>query len=100
MKFEQNQVYSIKLTSGEELVAKVVAQPSDEHIELSEPLSIAPNPQGMGLIPSMFTADHDKTITLNLKNITMYCVTDDQIRAKYTEATTGITTPSKKLIMG
>lgn len=100
MNFELNQVYSIKLTSGEELVAKIVAIPNEECIELSEPLSIAPNPQGMGLIPSMFTADHDKNITMNVNNITMYCKTDDQIRAKYTEATTGITTPSKKIITG
>jgi hypothetical protein len=99
MKFEKNEVYSIKLTSGEELVAKVIALENDI-LELSEPLSIAPNPQGMGLMPSMFTADHRKNVLLNTKNITMSCLTDDQIRSKYTEATTGITTPSKKIVMG
>jgi hypothetical protein len=91
MKFE--------ITSGEELVAKVTGV--DDHVvTLSEPLSIAPNPQGMGLIPSMFTADRDKPITMNTKNITLSCLTDDSIRAKYIEAITGITTPSKKIIHG
>lgn len=94
-----NDVYTFKLVSGEEVIAKVVAQTADT-IHLSDPLSVAPNPQGMGLMPSMFTAEHDKTVELNSNTVTMYCETADAIRIKYIEATTGITTASKKIVLG
>lgn len=96
---ELNEVYTFKLNSGEEVIGKVAAI-DDHYIELAEPLSVAPNHQGMGLIPSMFTAEQDKNVVLNTNSVTMYCVTADQIRMKYIEATTGIATTSKKIIMG
>ena len=98
-KLDLNEVYTFKLTSGEEVIAKVVDQ-TDTSVELSDPLSVAPNPQGMGLMPSMFTAEHDKNVMLNTNTVTMYSETADAIRIKYIEATTGITTASKKLILG
>lgn len=96
---EINEVYTFKLSSGEELVAKVLSV-DDKCIELTSPLSVAPNPQGMGLMPSMFTSEQDKNVMLNTNAVTMYCITADQVRVKYIEATTGITTASKKLILG
>lgn len=98
-KIEINEVYTFKLTSGEEVISKVVGFDGD-YVLLDEPLSVAPNPQGMGLMPSMFTAERDKVVPLNTNTVTMYCVTADQIRIKYIEATTGITTASKKIVMG
>lgn len=96
---EINEVYSFKLNSGEELVSKIVAI-NEKTIELSEPLTVAPNHQGMGLIPSMFTAEKDRNITLNTSSIIMYAETADSLRIKYIEATTGITTASKKIVLG
>lgn len=96
---ELNEVFTFKLTSGEEVISKVVNM-DENTIELSNPLSVAPNPQGMGLMPSMFTAEQDKNIVLNTSMITMYAVTADPIRIKYIEATTGITTASKKIVLG
>ena len=96
---ELNEVYTFKLTSGEEVISKVVSI-NDTTMELSSPLSVAPNPQGMGLMPSMFTAEQDKTVMLNTNMITMYAETADQVRIKYIEATTGITTASKKIVLG
>ena len=96
---ELNEVYTLKLTSGEEVISKIIAADSDTLI-LSEPLSVAPGPQGIGLMPSMFTAEKDKSVTLNTRSITMYCETADSIRIKYIEATTGITTASKKIVLG
>lgn len=97
---ELNEVYTFKLTSGEELISKVLHFLDEDWIVLSEPLSVAPNPQGMGLMPSMFTAERDKSVPLNTKAITMFCITADPIRIKYIEATTGITTASKKIVLG
>jgi len=96
---EYNQVYTFKLNSGEEMVAKV-KQSGGDWITLEEPVSIAPGPQGMGLVPSMFTADPKKEIRLNTNSVSLVSKTDDSVKMKYIEATTGIKVPDKKLILG
>lgn len=96
---EQNEIYTLKLTSGEEVISKITEVASD-YLILSEPVSVAPGPQGIGLMPSMFTAEKDKTVVLNTRAITMWCETADPVRIKYIEATTGITTTSKKIVLG
>jgi hypothetical protein len=99
MNLDLEEVYTFKLTSGEELVGKVVSL-TDSYVELSHPLSIAPNHQGMGLMPSMFTAEPERNVRLNTSAVTMYGETVDAVRLKYIEATTGIATPSKKIVLG
>ena len=95
------QVLTFKINSGEELIAKVVgAVPGGQFIELSDPVSIAPSQHGMGLVPSMFTADPKETIRLNTTSISLYALTEDSVKMKYIEATTGITVPDKKIILG
>jgi hypothetical protein len=96
---EPNQVYTFKMNSGEEMVAKVKMSGSD-WITLEEPVSIAPGPQGMGLVPSLFTADPKEEIQLNTNSVSLVSKTDDSVKMKYLEATTGIKVPEKKLILG
>jgi hypothetical protein len=92
-------VYTFKMNSGEEMVAKVI-QAGGDWILLEEPVSIAPGPQGMGLIPSLFTADPKAEIKLNTNSVSLVSETDDSVKMKYLEATTGIKVPDKKLILG
>ena len=94
-----NEVYTFKLNSGEELIAKVI-QAGGDFIQIEEPVSIAPGPQGMGLIPSMFTAEPKGEFRLNTSSISLFASTDDSVKMKYLEATTGIKVPDKKLILG
>ena len=96
---EHNQVYTFKMNSGEEMVAKV-KHADGNWIVLEEPVSIAPGPQGMGLIPSLFTADPKEEIKLNTNSVSLVSKTDDSVKMKYLEATTGIKVPEKKLILG
>jgi hypothetical protein len=94
-----DEVYTFKLTSGEEVVGKVTAVDA-EWITVSNPVSIAPGPQGMGLVPAMFTADPASTTQININNVTMYAATDESVKSRYIEATTGIRIPEKKIVMG
>jgi len=96
---QPNTVYTFKLNSGEELIAKVI-QSGGDFIEIEEPVSIAPMQQGMQMIPSVFTAEPKGEFRLNTNNVTMYAETEDSIKMKYIEATTGIKIPDKKLILG
>jgi len=99
MNFKTNEVYTFKLNSGEELIAKVLSS-DNNYIKISEPVSVAPGPQGMGLLPSMFTADPKAEVTLNTNSVAVSALTDDNVKTKYIQATTGITVPDKKLILG
>ena len=90
---------TFKLNSGEELIAKLT-QADGPWLEISAPVSVAPGPQGLGLVPSMFTADADQKVMLNIDNGVIYALTDDAVKMKYIEALTGIKVPEKKLILG
>lgn len=99
MNIETNKVWTFKLNSGEELITKVTNIEGD-YLIIEEPVSVAPGPQGMGLVPSMFTADPTGITKLNTNSIAVFAPTDDNVRIKYIEATTGIKIPEKKLILG
>lgn len=92
-------IYTFKLNSGEELVARVV-DINPGTLAIAHPVSIAPGPQGMGLVPSMFTANMEQTVQLNTNSVALVAETDSVVSAKYIEATTGISVPDKKIIMG
>jgi hypothetical protein len=96
---QPNQVYTFKLNSGEELIAKII-QAGGDWIILEEPVSIAPSQQGMQMIPSVFTADPKEQFKLNTNSVAIVAITDDSIKMKYLEATTGIKVPDKKIVLG
>jgi len=96
---ETGKVYTFKLNSGEELIAKIKLA-GGEFLVIENPVSVAPGPQGLGLVPSMFTADPDAEIKLNSNSVSIYALTEDAVKMKYIEATTGIKVPEKKLILG
>jgi hypothetical protein len=92
-------VVTFKLTSGEEVVAKILGIEGNL-VVIHDPVSVAPGPQGLGLMASMFTANPKAETRLNLNNVTIYALTDESVKAKYIEATTGLVVPDKKLILG
>jgi hypothetical protein len=96
---EAGKIYTIKLNSGEEVITKVI-EVGQNIIIITEPVSIAPSQQGMQMIPSMFTAEQRGNVMLNSSAIAFYANTDDNIKDKYIEATTGIKMPDKKIILG
>ena len=99
MNIRINEVYTFKLNSGEELIAKVI-KIEENNIIIEEPVSVAPGPQGMGLVPSLFTADPKTETRLNITSISVFAMTDESIKVKYIQATTGISVPQKKIVLG
>lgn len=98
-KFTENQVLTLKMSSGEEIIAKVVSKEGD-WLVIEEPVAIGQGPKGIGLVPALFTAEPGKKVRLNTNNINFIAETDDPVKMKYLEATTGIQVPEKKLILG
>lgn len=99
MKITSGQIYTLKLNSGEELIAKIVEE-NEKFITVEHPVSVAPGPQGMGLVPSLFTADPHGKVTININSVAVLADTESAVKTKYIEATTGIQVPDKKIIMG
>ena len=100
MNLEIDQTYSFKLNSGEELVAKLL-EITEGYLVLSHPVSIGPSPNGsLALIPSMFTINMQNSVKINTNSIALVAETDEAVKVKYIEATTGIRVPDKKVILG
>lgn len=85
------EVITVKLTSGEELVAKLIEE-TDTFIKVSRPLVLTMGQQGIGMVPYLFTVDPEKDIRIARSTITVLEATDKDSASQYTKATTGIIT--------
>lgn len=100
MKIELNQVYTLKISNGDEIVAKIVAE--DEHTyTVVKPLTVIPGPQGINMLNSLFTANPDKNVTINKQQVSVIGQSRDEVCDSYLEATTGIKpVRNSKILMG
>lgn len=100
MKVELDQIYTMKIANGDEIVAKIVAQDVDTYT-VTKPLTVVPGPQGINMIHSLFTANPDKNVTINKLQVSCIAVSRDEVQDSYTEATTGIKpVRNSKILMG
>jgi hypothetical protein len=98
MILENDKVYTFKIANGDELIGKVIAQ-TDTEIVLHQPLTIIPGPQGIQLLPSLFTTELAVDVTINKNNIVMMAETREQVCDSYLESTTGIKPIRKQILM-
>ena len=87
--FAEGVVVTLKLTSGEEIVAKLV-EDGPLHYKLKNPQVIGMGPKGPGLMPYLFTVSPDKEIKLQKSTVTVAEPTDEQFAKQFIESTTGI----------
>jgi hypothetical protein len=85
----EGEVVTFKLTSGEELVAKLIENGSDFY-KLRRPMVIGMGQQGPGLMPYLFTVHPDKEVKLNKNVVTVAEATDKQFADQFIQSTTGI----------
>jgi hypothetical protein len=100
MKVELDQVYTIKIANGDEIVARITEE-TDTTYTINKPLTVVPSPQGIQMIMSLFTANPDKTVALNKTQVSLIAPSRDEVCDSYLEATTGIkTVRNSKILMG
>ena len=85
----EGEVITIKLTSGEEIVAKLV-EDGAAYYKLKNPQVIGMGPKGPGLMPYLFTVSPDREIKLAKATVTVAEGTDEQFAKQFIESTTGI----------
>jgi hypothetical protein len=83
------EVITLKLTSGEELVAKL-AEETEKYYKLSKPMVIGMGQQGPGLMPYLFTVSPDKEVKLQKSTVTVAEATDETFAKQFLESTSGI----------
>lgn len=96
---EQNTIYTIKLLTGEEMVAKIT-EINPDHMIIENPILTVLSPQGLQMMPGLFSANQDKTVRLNNSSWAMIAETREDVRNSWIQATTGITPVTKKIITG
>ena len=85
----EGEVITLKLTSGEEIVAKLV-EDSAAYYKLKNPQVIGMGPKGPGLMPYLFTVNPDKEIKLLKTTVTVAEATDKSFADQFIQSTTGI----------
>jgi len=83
------EVITLKLTSGEELVAKLL-EDGVVYYKLSRPMVIGMGQQGPGLMPYLFTVHPDKEVKLLKSTETVAEATDAAFAKQFLEQTSGI----------
>ena len=99
MTLELDTVYTFKLNTGEELVARLLAINPD-HMLIQHPILTVLSPQGLQMMPGLFSANMDKTLRLNTASWAMIAETREDVRDSWIQATTGIAPVRKQIITG
>jgi hypothetical protein len=87
--YKAGDTISIKLSSGEELVAKLDSETSDDMV-VEKPMILMATQQGAGLAPFMFTISPETKVTIRNKNVICAVKTSKEASDMYIQSTTGI----------
>lgn len=87
--YKEGDVVSIKLSSGEEMVARLEKEDKD-HIVIKKPLMLVAGDSGAGLAPFMFTVDQEAKVKLRLNTIICIVKTAKDATDTYIQSTTGL----------
>ena len=99
MKLETNNIYTFKLNTGEELIARVVDIAPD-HMIIEHPILTVISQQGLQMMPGLFSADLGQNVRLNNASWAMIAETRQDVQDSWIQATTGIAPVRKQIITG
>lgn len=86
--FTSNDVITIKLINGDEIIARYVDQTAST-ITINRPMAITANMSGLGLIPWIFFGGVDD-YTLKKEHIFLSVISKKEAANQYMQGTTGI----------
>jgi hypothetical protein len=83
------EIVTIKLTSVEEIIAKLVEETA-EYYKLNRPMVLTMAQQGLGMAPYLFTVSNEKDVKLAKGTVTIIDATEKEFSNSYLSGTTGI----------
>jgi hypothetical protein len=87
-----NDIVTVKMVGGDEVVGKLTDERIDSYVELSKPLVVMMAQQGFGLAPYILTAGPDASAKLDRKHVIAVVKTFDAVAKQYIKQTTGLFT--------
>ena len=88
-RYDENDIVSLKLISGEEIIGKFINETSNE-VTLEKPLMLAMSQKGIGMAPVLMTVNPDTKLKFTKNCIVIMAHSDGEIAKQYTYQTTGI----------
>lgn len=99
---QPNDVVSVKMSNGDELIAKYV-ESNETHVTVSKPMLMVlgqtqSGQPGVQMMPFfMLGGDKDGKYPLNKNHVVCLVVSNSEAKSGYTQATTGLTIPKTGL---
>jgi hypothetical protein len=90
--YKAGDTISLKLSTGEEIVARLDTE-SSEAYTVKKPMVLIANEKGLGLAPFMYSVNPDGKFILNASTVTCMGKTEGEIAKQYTATTSNIVTP-------
>lgn len=87
--YKNGDTISIKLSSGEEVIARLEEE-SDSYIKVYKPLMLTATQEGLGLAPFMFTIPPETQIKINQSTVLCVVKTEEEMANQYLQNTTGL----------
>lgn len=87
--YKEGDTVSFKLSSGEELVARLEKE-DEKSYTLKKPMVLIMQQQGLGLAPFMFSVNPDGKFVLQANSVSCVAKTEAEIAKQYMSQTSGI----------
>lgn len=95
-----DEIYTFKLVTGEEIVAKITDGIREDWYEVTKPCTVVPDQTGkVRMVPSALTMELDKNVTINKSAVAMIFDANDSVKKSYEQATSGIIQPKKPTLL-
>ena len=98
MNIKKGKIYGFKLNSGEEVIARVDSVDGNI-VKIIKPLSLAFGQQGPSLMPSIVSADSEKSVSLNLDVCSLVARVGDDVEGHYLRGISDLDLPPEKQII-
>ena len=87
--YKDGDTISLKLSSGEEIVARLDKEDA-KTFTVKKPMVLIAQQEGLGLAPFMFSVSPEAKFTIQATSVACIAKTQDEIAKQYTSQTSGI----------
>ena len=87
--YKEGDTITLKLSSGDEVIGRLNSKDDNEY-QLNKPMTFMMGPQGLGLVPYLFSAAKDSKVSISRNFVISATKTDAEIAKTYVHQTTGL----------
>jgi hypothetical protein len=87
--YKTGDTVSLKLISGDEVIGRLDSN-ENETYTLIKPMTFMMGPQGLGLVPFMFSTNEATKVAIPAKFVMVITKTDQNVAKQYINQTTGL----------